>query len=445
MSLPIQITVGAGGLNPVAGSSEYNNPALEGIAGYVVKEGYGIWGYENYQLLSGGGFRLLNGYLFETGANYFFVPVTAVFDNESVSGYTNGFNFNQVVSALLGRVGWLQTAGPVLDSNNLISRSGRRFNDGSFHPLVTLNNIKDIMDLPNASDEQFNAHLSATTRAIILRSLNGVFNEPEYISESLLYDRWGMSASDTPINNTGKFVGFQIKLPSKVDLATQINSLGLLFDGVATFNIYVYNDIKQQPIYTKEVTTVANTQTVVELPDFVLNYIGANNHGGVFYVGYYQEDLGSVKAIRENNVSFKCNAPYAIVPFEAKVNASIFEKTTAAYGLNTYGINPHITVFRDHTWQIVKNPALFDNLIGLQMAAQVAEASRWTMRSNSTERKLNEVADKVQLGLDLDGVAPISDSPRTTGLRQQIQQETKRIKQSFLPKAKSIVLNAEYN
>lgn len=441
MSLPIQITVGAGGLNPVAGSSEYNNTALAGIAGYVVKEGYGIWGYENYQLLSTGGFRLLNGGLFELGANYFYVSVAAAFDVNSVSGYTNGFNFNQVVSALLGRIGWLQTDGPVLDSNNLTSRGGRKFNDGSFHALVTLNNIKAIMEEANVSDGNFNAYITALYRAIILRSLNGVFSEPEYICDGLMYDRWGFSSSDKPIDNSGKFVGFQIKIPSKVDLATQINSLGLLFDGVATFNIYVYSDIKQQPIYTKEVTTVANTQTVVELSDFILNYIGANNHGGVFYAGYYQDDLGSVKAIRENNVTFKCNTPYGIVPFEASVNASMFDKATAAYGLNTYGINPHITVFRDHTWQIVKQPSLFDNLIGMQMAAQVLEALIWTTRSNGTERRLNEAVDKVQASLELTGIAPISDSPQSTGLRKQIQQELSRLKQSFLPKAKSIVVS----
>jgi hypothetical protein len=59
--------------------------------------------------------------------------------------YSNGFDLIKVQGALLGLVGWQQPTAlgsPVLSDANLTSRSGRFFNDGSFHAVVTPDNIK---------------------------------------------------------------------------------------------------------------------------------------------------------------------------------------------------------------------------------------------------------------------------------------------------------------
>lgn len=442
MSLPIQITVGGGGLNPVAGATEYNNAALQGLSGYVDRSGYGIWDFSNYQVLSTGGFRLLNGFTFSADEVWSFVPVGSVYNPGENSGYTNGFNYARVIPALQGRLGWMQTEGAqTLDTANLTSRSGRRFNDGSFHAIVTLKNVYDTMEQKSATAEQFNAYLTSIQRAIILRSLNGVFSCPEYVCQSLLYDRWSTGNNDQPLPNNGKFVGIQIKVPSAIDLAVQIDSVALYFDGVATFNLYVFNDVKAAPIFTKEVITVANDQTIIDLTDFVLNYVGGDNHGGIFYLGYFQDDLGDVQAIWETNVCFKANAPYGAVTIEADVTGSTsFNRKQIRYNLRTNGINPHISVFKDPTWQIIKKASLFDNLIGLQNAVYCLEMYKWTGRSNETERGLSDTMDRAKLDLDLMGVAAISDGPKTIGLTQRVAQESDRVKKAFQPKQKSMVV-----
>ena len=192
------------------------------------------------------------------------------------ANYTNGFDVDKVISALFSRLGWMaQSGSPVLDDTNSLSKSGRFFNDGSFHTLVSLNTVKSIMEQSNASDADFNSYITTTQRAIILRCLNGVFSDQEYISQSLLYDRIGYSNNDQPLPNLGKFVGIQIKLPSVINLATQIDSLSLYFDSVATFNIYIFNDTIAAPIFTIPVTTVANAQTIFPLDSIILNYVGA--------------------------------------------------------------------------------------------------------------------------------------------------------------------------
>lgn len=442
MSLPIQITVGGGGNNPIAGATEYNNTALAGLSGYVDRSGYGIWDFSNYQVLSTGGFRLLNGFTFSAGEVWTFVPVGAVYNPSEATGYTNGFNYSKVIPALMPRLGWMQTDGAqTLDTSNLTATSGRRFNDGSFHAIVTLKNVYDTMEQKSATAEQFNAYLSSVHRAIILRSLNGVFKEPEYICQGLLYDRWNTGNNDQSLPNSGKFVGWQIKVPSIIDLATQIDSIALYFDGAATFNLYVFNDVKAEPVYTKEVTTVANTQTIEDLSEWILNYVGGANHGGIFYIGYFQDDLGDVKAIWETNICFKANSPYGAITIESEsTGATSFNRKQILYNLRTNGLNPHISVFKDPTWQVLKKASLFDNLTGLQMAAFCLEMYRWTGRSNETERGLSDTMDKAKLDLDLNGVTLISDGPKTIGLKQRIEQETIRVSKAFQPKSKSMVV-----
>jgi len=443
MAQPVQIVVGGGGVNPVAGATEYNNAALAGVQGYVEKSGYGIWGYENYEILATGGFRLLNGLTFSQDDVLFFVPTGINYDTAGTSAYSNGFNTNKVLTALVGRLGWIQEPGfaLTLDSTNSTSRSGRRYNDGSFHSLVTLQNVLDTMPQRAASASQFNSYLTALQRGIILRCLNGVFSEPELISQSLMYTRDEPEYIET-VPNTGKFVGVQITVPPAADIAVQIDSVALHFDGARTFNLYVFNDLKTAPILIKEVTTEANNQVIVDLQDCILNHIGGANHGGIFYIGYFQDDLGSVKAIREDDADIAEGTVYRTEFIESKVTGPLaFNRNEISYiRESSAGINPHITVFRDHTWSIIKKPALFDNVIGLQMAAQIIEQMMFTMRSNGTEREAKDATSRMQLALELTGTAPITDGPHTTGLRKQIDQELKRLAAAFQPRKKSTVL-----
>jgi hypothetical protein len=440
MAKPLRITVGGNGpYDPAAGQRDVNLPHLKGVDFYVAAPGYGPIPYDSYSYLTSGGFRLATNledenvyWIYETGLLYNGGGVTAS------TNYTNGFNYTRVMSSLIGRIGWLQTPDiPVLDITNLTSKSNRKFNDGSFHNLVSLETIKNLMEQVNTLDVDFNAYLLNLQKAIILRALCGVFNEPEYIDQSIFYDRESYGNNDQVLPNEGKFVGIQILTPTAIDIAVQIDSIGLYFDSVKTFNLYLFNDVKKQPIFTLEVTTEANTQTIVELPDVILNYIGNANHGGVFYIGYFQDDLGDTKAIWETDICFKYNKPYGAVTIEADKTESVdFDRKLISYTSRSNGLNPHISVFRDHTWQIIKKVSLFDNLIGMQMAAQVIEMMLFSQRSNKVEREVKDRMDSVQISMELTGTAPVSDAPRSTGLRKQIDQELNRVKNAFLPKQK---------
>ena len=441
MQKPIEITVnGAGPYDPVAGTSDCNIPTLTGQDLWISKAGYGPYNYSLYSVISTGGFRLI-GDTFQPNEKFFVFAVGVAFGTTSGT-YTNGFNYAKVVSALFGRVGWGQSAGdPVLNSNNLLSKSGRLFNDGSFHSLVNLSNINQVMDKAGVSDVDFNTYLEALQKAVILRTLNGVFCTPEYISQSLLYTRW--NSNDEVINNGGKFVGVRIKVPPAENISVQLDSVALYFNEAKTFNLYLFNDVKKAPIWTGSITTVANSQVIVNLSDIVLGHLGGDNHGGIFYFGYFQNDLGTAKAIDESNINYPgYRFMYLAHHFESdSVGASDFDRKEISTTTTTFGINPHISVFRDHTWQIIAKAALFDNVIGLQMAAQVIEQTLYSARSNSGERSLKDAIDKNMGSLALEGYAPISDGPQTVGLKKQIAAELMRMRDSFFPKAKPQIIS----
>jgi hypothetical protein len=436
---PVEIVVGRGGTyDPAAGATECLMPAFAGQQLWVEKIGYGPYDYDKYQERSEGGWKLLGvGNTFVSGERWF-VHFTGLSYGTGQTSYTNGFNYSQVISALYGRVGWRQpsiTGSPVLTSVNTTSKGGRYYQD--FHTLITISNIKAVMEEVAATDSSLNNYLEAIQRGIILQCVNGVFNEPEYLSQKLLFNR-SWSVNDQLVTNNGYFVGVQFRVPPTPDIAVQIDSVALYFDSSVTFNLYVFNDAKKAPLAVIEVTTVANSQTLVNLSDIVLNYIGGANLGGSFYIGYFQDDLAGAKAYWEQGCTYAQDCyGWTFIEANKRVGEYDFDRQNIRRNNVNYGLNLHVSTFRDHTQQIVKKAALFDNVIGLQMAAQVVEKVIYNTRSNGTERILKDVAREVSAQLDLNGVVPIEGSPHTTGLKKQITQELARLKQSFFPKPKA--------
>jgi hypothetical protein len=425
MTKPIEITVGGAGIyDPVAGATDCNIPIIAGQDLWISKQGYGPYDYALYSVISTGGFRLI-GSTFEDGEKWFVFAVGTSYQLQYISSYTNGFHYPQVISALFGRVGWLQTPGaPVLNTSNLFSKSGRYFNDGSFHSLVTLSNLKQVMELNGATDFEFNAYLEALHRGVILRLLSATFGVPEFISQDMTFTRF--DSSDKQIQNTGAFTGIRIFRPSSLNYAIQIDKVELYFNEAKTFMLYLYEDTNPTPIWSTSVTSVANSRTTVSIPDLVLN----NTHGRILYLGYNQDQLGTCKAISETDIETIGNRMYGIEFF--KCIPGNFSEVN--YTGDTTGLNAQLTVFKDHTASITTKAGLFDNAIGLQMAAQLVEQILFTKRSNSDERILGNTAGQMLGSMALDGVAPITDGPQSYGLRKQISAELVRMRESFFPK-----------
>lgn len=439
MSKPIQITVGgAGEYDPAVGTTDYVNPSLAGKEFYISKAGYGIVTYSSYQVLATGGFRLLGGPTFLSSEVYF-VTITAENSEAATnSSYTNGFNYNRVMNAMLQRIGFKQpteAAYAIVNSSNLTANSGRYYDD--FHALVSAKNIREVQPDANISDVNFNAHLESLKRAAIMRSLNGVLNVTEQISRTLLYEREENQQTEY-VTNDNKFVGFEIKTPPDDSFAVQIESATLLFDSNVTFNLYLFKDGKKSPLIVREVTAIAYEQTVVNFSDIILGHIGQATKGTRFYFGYFQADLGSARAIDEEYESWHTQRCFsAIGMYSNQTTGYDFDRSNVYRTYDNFGINLEISTFRDHTNAVVKKAHLFDELQGLQMAYSVLESIIYSTNRNQTQSILTDQITKAGLQLELQGAIAAPDSPQVEGLSKRIKRELERVRKEFYPKAKA--------
>lgn len=436
MSKPIQITIGGSGqYDPAIGATSYINPSLKGLQYYVEKSTVGTLSESDYSTISNGGFNYPLG--FQSGEIYF-VHLIGVDYTTTESGYSNGFNITKVLNSLMGRIGWqqpVQSSLQVLNTLNLTSKSGRYFND--FHSLVTLKNIKDNIEDENISDLQLNSYLEKLQRSAILTCLNSVFNEPELIEQSIVYERCGRS-KDELITNSGYFVGYKIKIAENFGITAKIDAITLYFSENKTFTLYVYQDGKKSPIWTKEVNVVAYERTIIELDDLYFSY--GDSKTDKYFIGYYQNDLGTCKAVRDTSAEFEDTNCYKAEPFYAKLDDTFgFVRYQFACTNITYGLNLEFTCFRDHTQQIVRKAYLFDDAIGLQMAIKVIDLIINSTRSNATQRTSGENANK--LFSEINQAFPTQDFPFQPGIKAKYTQAIKLLNKSFFSKEKSVIVN----
>ena len=348
--------------------------------------------------------------------------------------YSNGYDLTAVHTALASRVGFRQPLGsgvPVINAGNILSDGGRYYQD--FHSLVSIANIKATMEQPAASDSDLNTYLTNLKKAAIQRSLNGVFTGSQVIEQVKVFKRYGQN--DTLIPNSSLFCGYEIDVADTQDAGVQIDALHLYFDSVKTFNVYCFKDGVPIAFFTQSVTTVANSITEVVLTDKVLSR-------GKYYIGYFQDDLVDTKAHKEQVESYAHTCYFRAQPFQAVITGSTtFNRNERQYTGEPHGLNLEISSFKDHTSQIKRKAAMFDELQGLVMAYMVIEQILYSSRSNKDERIFKDQLDKIGIQLEMNGAAPISDSPQIIGLKQRIERETQTVLKSFYPKPKSRTIN----
>lgn len=352
---------------------------------------------------------------------------------------SNGFDNTRVLQALGSRLGWRNgTASPynIVATLNTISSSGRYFNDGSFYEGCTIEHLYDCGS-KHADAAAFNTWLANKRNANVLAAVNTVFSAPQTVEHGLLFDKW-YNSQLVPVPNEGKFVGIKLKV-AEGDYTVQVNSLQLLFDGAATFTLYLYNDLVNQPLWSKEVTTQANTQVMTtdlldgDEHDLLLSYISSHVKGGTYYLGYYQDDLGSVHALDYSYPQRHWYHCLSACSFEAAANddTTAFSREHVSLSTKTYGLNLDMTVYRDYTEVIVRQPHLFDELLGLMMAVNVVELVQTGTRSNMQQRLAEDKMAQMSRDLNAETTAQYPFAP---GLKSKIKRETERVRNAFFPK-----------
>lgn len=345
---------------------------------------------------------------------------------------TNGYNATTVLPVLMERKGWEQptkTGSPTLNAANLTNLSGKPFQD--HHAACTIENLLSTQEDERLGDTPytlFNTYLQNRNKATCMEVLQMVFNRSDATDLPAMQYNKAPNTPYTSIPNQGKFVGYQIEVANG-SFTASMDAVTLLFDGVATFNLYLYHEQKDAAIATKSVTTVANYQTTVTLTEWVLQSIGNTSKGGTFYVGYYQADLGSVKALEFN---FNGRSTYHCIrhtPISATVVGSTFSRNDWGSTQNTYGLNFQIATYRDYSGAIISRSNEFDQIIGDIMAKNVLEKTLYNVRTNATQR-INQEQNKM-LYTDLTQEGQSDYAPYVSGLKASIKREVLRLQKTF--------------
>lgn len=283
----------------------------------------------------------------------------------------------------------------IVDATNILSSSGLYFQDAS--ELVSIKNIKDCQENPSITTAQFNTLLGNMQKAVISDVCNKVLKDKaDFISSNNLYPY--EKSFVNLVGKKGKFVGFKI-IPPMGNIICKIPWIETSFDGIATFNLHLYNsNLPTTPILTEEITTVAGASKIT-----ILDWIIADDatcKGGTFYIGYFDDDLTvnevEVSAYKKDyNVSIlKVTTPYyCIEPISLNNTGSTITPVDEVYESDTFGLNFGVEIYNDYTELILKNRNLFWNSIQLQMHEKVLNLIRYSTRSNITERINKEMVD----------------------------------------------------
>lgn len=357
---------------------------------------------------------------------------------------TNGWDATRIFPAFQGRLGWHQPSAssfPTLSNANKLATSGRYYDRG-FHKGCTVNNYYETQENAAITTNEFNQLLQDEDQAVILELLNAVMNKPQLIEHKVDYTRVAYRQSIV-IPNSGLAVGYRINI-APGDYAANIDSIGMLFDGVVTFNMYLFNDLILAPVQSQSVTTIANSQVRVSL-DWVINYVNSStsggNMGGVWYLMYFQDDLGDIHAIDEQLNMWSDTKILGAIPFQsAKVGSLDFNRTNVSANFRTYGFNFEVSCYRDYTQKIIQNASLFDEARGLTMAIHVIEQILFSPRTNGNQRVMQEIANRLSPSMNMDS-GEFNKNPYVADIKQRLAMQLKRLNEVFSPKPVPMSVN----
>lgn len=306
------------------------------------------------------------------------------------------FQADTIQSKLFGEVGWKSSTLsniPALESDNASSISGLYFQDNSF---VNIENIYDCQHDPDISDANFNILLRQLQNDAILEVCNKVVQDESNFIESVNLYPYEKSFEDVIEPNTN-FVGFRIEKNKRVCSLNKISWIELSFDSDVTFNIYLFNSNKKDPIKTQEVTASANESVIVNFNNYFIAD-SSTYKGGKYYFGYFEEDLSGAKALKKDyelaNLYVNTKCMY-VMPTTVQHTNNVLDISTYTNESDTFGLNIGIDSYIDYTELIIRNKNLFWQAIRYQMGEIVLHLIETSTRTNDSERLSKENINQI--------------------------------------------------
>ncbi len=358
------------------------------------------------------------------------------------------FDKSKVVTELKKVVGWEDhwntTDIPPLGSPLNDSESDQYYQD--FHEALRLDYIESLL----AEDLPLTTYLDSVETKAITQVLNTIERKKKLknvgkdISTSdIIFD---VGRKKQTITNESRFVGVMFEPMQSVGYGAVLNRVGLyLTAAVTNLDLYLFHSSQEQVIATYQFTTTKNNS--FSWQEFAIKLHSdvdtAGISGGVFYLGYYQDDLAgqSSQAVQYKSMNFKLGyctqcglndwdnhyksissklgmcgfyVPGASLPLDPneRFDNDVVVKTNS----NNWGFNFNITIVCDMTQFWIDNRAYMVDVIGLSVAMRVLKMMKFSSQINNVEEGV-----KIMIIRDLEGANDTKNPPLNEMLDDAIE------------------------
>lgn len=322
-----------------------------------------------------------------------------------------------------------------LDNDLLASNSGLFFED--VHPLLTLDNMLAVSptDDNDTNYVGFSDWLIKRRNTAISQMLSDFHAKRmseargrNLIEQKPLFSGAGRIA-DT-IDETDFIVGYELT-PLRADgITLKINKLGLQFNDVGTFDVYLFHSSRQT--YYKKISVtvdVANQVKWIALTGsdaLTLPYESEVDYGGSWYLVYRQSDTGNARAInkvkdwrfepcgscnQQDLLTWRMWSKHLVIqPFRVEdkdlENDGIWdvEDMTYTYDRN-YGLNLQISLVCDATNIFTNNVELFTQALGYKFAINMLREYAYNPEFNISRLTANVSRETILYELDGDSAS----------------------------------------
>lgn len=316
-----------------------------------------------------------------------------------------------------------------------------RIDDSLYKALQDVPAETDILDSEYwAETNPFSEWLEEKTKASIVKLVNKFINmkladkaTKSLIENKILFD--GTGRLTNKIENRNRLVGFEIDTVRSKGVTVKIDKIGLQMTKPGSYTIYIFHSSNPEPIYTLtfEKTKADNLEWFKPKDDILLPYESTNTDaGGSWYLVYKQSELpenaqaiykdrdwstGPCKACsRSEFLAYQAWSRYIEVhPFYISEDEEFDpEIMNFTYDKN-YGINLEVSAYCDLTDFIIKQRAMFQDVLSKQVAIDFLREFAYNPNVRTNRHSIN--ASKLDILVELDGD---SNSMRQSGLSYEL-------------------------
>lgn len=286
----------------------------------------------------------------------------------------------------------------------------------------------------------FSEWLEDKTKASIVKLVNKFINmkladkaSKSLIENKTLFD--GTGRLTNKIENRNRLVGFEIDTVRSKGVTVKIDKIGLQMTEPGSYTIYIFHSSNPEPIYTLtfEKTKANSLEWFKPKDGILLPYESINTDaGGSWYLVYKQSELpenaqaiykdrdwstGPCKACsRSEFLAYQAWSKYIEVhPFYISEDEEFDpEAMNFTYDKN-YGINLEVSAYCDLTDFIIKQRAMFQDVLSKQVAIDFLREFAYNPNVRTNRHSIN--ASKLDILAELDGD---SSSMRQSGLSYEL-------------------------